>query len=94
LGLQEGEYAYHQADLQGRIISGRTRISRRPGIPAYAEGTGRKARKLKAVLDDSGRELLEGIISLRVGMDGMDNADVFEVGFKIGAGIMMEILKD
>lgn len=53
-----------------------------------------KLSRLNAMLDENGRQLLEDILSLRMSMDGMGNADMFEAGFIVGARIMMEILSD
>ena len=52
-----------------------------------------KLNHLTAMLDENGKQLLEDVLNLRMGMDGMGNADMFEAGFRLGAEIMVEVLR-
>jgi hypothetical protein len=53
-----------------------------------------KLEHLNAMLDDSGKQLLEDVLSLRVSMDGITDVDSFISGFKIGTEMMIEVLVD
>ncbi len=46
-----------------------------------------KLSRLNATLDKK-QELLKDVLSLRVSMDGIGNADMIEAGFRLGAEIM------
>jgi len=48
-----------------------------------------KLSLLNAMLDESGRQLLEDVINLRTDMDCYGNADMFETGLIVGARIIL-----
>lgn len=71
--------------------------SKYPSDPEYLRMRNELQSKLEylnAMLDESGRQLLEDVLTLRTDMDSLGDVDTFISGFKIGAEIILEILQD
>jgi hypothetical protein len=76
----------------GELFPAESRYSDDPEYLRMRRELESKLSRLNTMLDGDGRQLLEDILSLRMSMDGMGNADMFEAGFRVGAEIMMEVL--
>ncbi len=77
----------------GELFPAESRYSDNPEYLRMRRELESKLNRLDALLDEDGRQLLEDVLSLRMVMDGMGNADMFEAGFKVGAEIILEMLK-
>ena len=78
---------------EGELLPAESRYPDDPEYLRMRRELESKLNRLNAILDEDGRQLLEDVLNLRMGMDGMGNADMFEAGFKIGARVIIELLK-
>ena len=78
----------------GELFPGESNYPANPEYLRMRKELESKLETLNAMLDDSGRQIFEDVLSLRVNMDGMDSADIFETGFRAGAEVMIEVLRD